>query len=30
MALSAAPVIGKGALGAGKMFIDAVLPGEHI
>jgi len=29
MALSAAPVIGKGALGAGKMFIDAVLPGEQ-
>ena len=29
MALSAAPVIGKGVLGAGKMFIDAVLPGEQ-
>ena len=29
MALSAAPIVGKGALGAGKMFIDAVLPGEQ-
>ena len=29
MALGAAPVIAKGALGAGKMFIDAVLPGEQ-
>ena len=29
MALSAAPAIAKGALGAGKMFIDAVLPGEQ-
>jgi hypothetical protein len=29
MALNAAPIVGKGALGAGKMFIDAVLPGEQ-
>jgi hypothetical protein len=28
-ALTVGPSIGKGALGAGKMFIDAVLPGEQ-
>ena len=29
MALSAAPTLLKGGIGAGKMFIDAVLPGEQ-